>query len=164
MQTDKLIDHLKYEIRLCKELVTVLQKETESMAGRDYKSLYEVVGQKENLVMRLNVLSQARGNLIEEAASALGLSREGEAPSLSSVIEHAGPGKKELDDCHKTILSLAFSIKEINSLNSLVMESSLENVKKTLGFLGNFLQSSVYKPGGTIEEFAVKGTRLNKGA
>jgi hypothetical protein len=40
----------------------------------------------------------------------------------------------------------------------------MENVSKTLGFLGNFMQPSTYKATGSFDGFAVKGSRLSEGA
>ena len=59
---------------------------------------------------------------------------------------------------------MASTVKEINLLNSRIVESSLGNVVKTLCFLGNFMQASTYKATGSFEGFAVKGSRLSEGA
>src|SRR3989304_4455964 len=164
MEIDRLIGHLNGEIRLCKELVSLLQKETEAIVSRDYRALYEIVGQKRPLVARVNALSEARAGFIRAALSFLGAPAEQE-PSLAAVIEKAGsPAKQDIENCRSTLQTLASSVKELNSLNARVIENSLQNVKKTLGFLGNFLQPSVYKPGGKLDEFALKGSRLSKGA
>lgn len=163
MEIDRLIGHLNGEIRLCKELVSLLQRETEAIVSRDYRALYEIVGQKEHLVMRVNAQSEARADFIRAALASLGAPQE--EPSLAAVIEKArGPARQDIENCRSTLQTLASSIRELNSLNARVIENSLENVRKTLGFLGNFLQPSVYKPGGKMDEFAPKGSRLSKGA
>ncbi|HEY4707758.1 MAG TPA: flagellar protein FlgN [Thermodesulfobacteriota bacterium] len=163
MEIDRLIGHLNGEIRLCKELVSLLQRETEAIVSRDYRALYEIVGQKEHLVTRVNAQSEARADFIRAALAFLGAPQE--EPSLAAVIEMVrGPARQDIENCRSTLQTLASSIKELNSLNARVIENSLENVRKTLGFLGNFLQPSVYKPGGKMDEFAPKGSRLNKGA
>lgn len=163
MEIERLIGHLNGEIRLCKELVSLLQRETEAIVSRDYRALYEIVGQKEHLVMRVNAQSDARADFIRAALSSLGAPQD--EPSLAAVIENArGQAGQDIENCRSTLQTLASSIKELNSLNARVIENSLENVKKTLGFLGNFLQPSVYKPGGKVDEFALKGSRLSKGA
>lgn len=164
MEIERLIGQLNAEIRLCKELVSLLQRETEAIVSRDYRALYEIVGQKEHLVMRVNSQSDARADFIRAALSFLG-APEGQETSLAAVIERAdGRLKHEIEDCRSTLQTLASSIKELNGLNARVIENSLDNVKKTLGFLGNFLQPSVYRPGGKMDELALKGSRLNKGA
>ncbi|MBI5587080.1 MAG: flagellar protein FlgN [Deltaproteobacteria bacterium] len=155
--------HLKKEISLYKEFITVLQTETEKIIGRDYKGLYETVGLKEHLIIRIESAGRSRLQLMCEAASSLGVQGE---PTLSSIIERAaGKVKEELRECQSTILSLLESIREINKLNSMVVRESLDNINKTLGFLGNFMPSTVYNPAGAFEgNCSFKGSRLSEGA
>ncbi|MBW7956359.1 MAG: flagellar protein FlgN [Deltaproteobacteria bacterium] len=158
-----LIGHLKKEIGLCKELIAVLHRETESIVARDYKALYEAAGEKEGLVRKVNATAGARTRHIEEACASLGIPADN-GTALDGIVERGGERGAELGECLKTLAALAASIKELNDLNSLAIRSSLDNIKKTLGFLGNFLQPSAYKPGGKAEDFAFKGSRLSKGA
>ncbi|MBE7414815.1 MAG: flagellar protein FlgN [Deltaproteobacteria bacterium] len=160
---DGLIGHLKKEIGLCKELIAVLHRETESIVARDYKALYEAAGEKEGLVRKVDASVAARAKRMEDACASLGIPC-GDGAALESIARQVGELGGELDKCLKTLASLAASIKELNDLNSLAIQSSLDNVKKTLGFLGNFLQPSAYKAGGKAEELAFKGSRLSKGA
>lgn len=162
MEIKNLIDHLNREIELFKDLISVLHKETECIAGRDYKGLYETVSVKEHLIMRINGALSIRGKLLKEALSAAG-STQGEA-TISALAGLAGKDASAIDSCQKTLYSLTTTVKEINRLNSVIIESSLDNVTKTLGFLGNFLQPSTYKPTGSFEGFALKGSRLSEGA
>ena len=163
MEIKNLIGHLKSEIELFKDLISVLHRETECIVARDYKGLYETVSQKEHLVMRIQAAGQARQPLLKEGFSALGGAPVQEA-NLTSLLELAGESAGGLDECQRTLLSLTSTVKEINGLNSLIIESSMENVAKTLGFLGNFMQPSTYKATGSFDGFAVKGSRLSEGA
>ncbi len=159
MKTKDLIGHLRSEIELFKELIAVLHAETECMVGRDYKGLYEAVSGKEQLVMRINSASGTRKRLLIECFPSTGAPEEA---NLTSLIELTGNGA--LAECQKTLLSLASTVKEINGVNRLIMESSMENVTRTLSFLGNFMQPGTYKPTGSFGELAVKGARLSEGA
>lgn len=163
MENENLIGHLKSEVELFKDLVAVLHRETECIVGRDYKGLYETVSQKEHLAMRIYAAAEARKPLLKEALAVLGGAPAQEV-NLTSLIELAGAKAPRLEECQKTLLSLGSTIKEINGLNTLIIESSMENVAKTLGFLGNFMQPSTYKATGSFDGFAVKGTRLSEGA
>ncbi len=156
-------EHLKKEIGLYKEFITVLQKETENIVGRDYKGLYETAGLKEGLIIRIERAGRSRASLMHEAASSLGI--QGEL-KLSSVIEKvSGRIREDLMESRSTILSLLESIREINKLNSLVVKESLDNINKTLGFLGNFMPATVYNPTGAFEgTCSAKGSRLSEGA
>ena len=163
MEIKNLISHLFREAELFRDLISVLHRETECMVGRDYKGLYDTIGQKDHLAMRISAASSGRQALLKEALASLGGSCAGEA-NLSAVIELSGSKGIALDEAQKTILSLASTVKEINGLNSRIVESSLGNVIKTLGFLGNFMQPGTYKASGSFDGFAVKGSRLSEGA
>jgi len=163
MEITNLIGHLEMEADLFRELVSTLHRETECMVGRDYRGLHEVIGLKDHLAMRIGAAAQGRQKLLWDALSALGGMSEGEV-NLSAVIALSGARSGELDEAQKTVLSLASTVKEVNALNSRLVESSLGNVVKTLSFLGNFMQPSTYRPTGSFEGFAVKGTRLSEGA
>lgn len=157
-----IIDHLKKEIALYKEFIPVLQSETENLIGRDYKGLYETVSQKEHLIVQLDSMGRQRQRLLRDAAEALGIKGE---VNLSAIIEKAGyPDNEELKRHQSMILSIFESVKEINKVNSLVVKGSLENIKKTLGFLGNFMHKANYKSSGAFEGIDLKGTRLSEGA
>lgn len=163
METKDLIGHLNKEADLLKDLIQVLHRETECIVARDYKGLYETVGAKEHLVMRINAAGCARGVLIAECLTALG-APSGKEATMTSVMEHAGQEGGVLEDCRKRLISLSSTVKDINKLNSIITESSMQNITKTLGFLGNFVQPSTYKATGSFDGFALKGSRLSEGA
>ncbi|MBI5491365.1 MAG: flagellar protein FlgN [Deltaproteobacteria bacterium] len=157
-----LTDHLNKEASLYRELIEILQKETEDLIVRDYKGLYDTVGRKEQVLNRIAKAAPQRLRLIKEAALRLGVTG---APGLSAVIERAhGAEKEALKSARDIIVSLIESAKEINTVNSLAMKDSLENIKKTLGFLGNFLPGGTYKQSGAFDTASIKGSRLSEGA
>ncbi|MBI5643135.1 MAG: flagellar protein FlgN [Deltaproteobacteria bacterium] len=165
MEIKLILDHLKKETALYKEFIGILQKETENLVNRDFKGLYETVALKEHALKRIESLGTLRAKLIKNGGAALGVrpGAKGEV-TLMMVIEALGERRVEIEAERNIIISLIESIKEINKVNSLVVTGSLENINKTLGFLGNFLQTSVYKPSGAFEGFSPKGSRLSEGA
>ncbi len=161
MSVKALTEHLNNEIAVYKELVGVLQKETENLVARDYKGLYETSGRKGHIVLRINHMSEVRQGLMNEAARSFGAEPGG---NLSRIIELASFMDAEaLRTAQNAILSIVEGVKEINKLNALVVEGSLDNINKTLGLLSNFMPKNVYKPTGAFQSIAEKGLRLNKG-
>ncbi|MBI5344097.1 MAG: flagellar protein FlgN [Deltaproteobacteria bacterium] len=157
----QLIEHLEREIALYKELITALQKETENLVNRDYKGLYDTVNHKEHILVRIDSIGPSRIYLIQEAAKAIGIK---DRPSLSLIVERIESGASvELERCRRTAISLIESIQEINSLNSIVVKGSLDNINKTLGLLGNFLPSGVYTSNGAFGSINLKGYQLSEG-
>ncbi|MBI5827732.1 MAG: flagellar protein FlgN [Deltaproteobacteria bacterium] len=162
MEIQQLIEHLKKEISVYKEFIAVLHNETENVVARDYKNLYDTICGKEHLLARIGSLGRERRELMSAAARANGL--EG-GSTLTSIMEKAqDPLKTELKGCQATIFSLIESVKDINKVNSIAVKGSLDNIRKTLGFLSSFIPNANYKPTGTFDGIEVKGGRLNKGA
>lgn len=162
MEIQRLIDHLKKEISVYKEFIAVLHSETENVVARDYKSLYDTICRKEQLLARIGSFGRERRGLMSGVARANGL--EG-GSLLTSIIEKAQePFRTELKGCQAVIFSLIESIKDINKVNSVAIKGSLDNIRKTLGFLSNFIPNVNYKPTGAFDGIEVKGGRLNKGA
>ncbi|HAO93639.1 MAG: hypothetical protein A2X99_06620 [Deltaproteobacteria bacterium GWB2_55_19] len=158
--------HLTKEESLYKDLVDVLQTETENLVSRDFRALYETVGRKEHILKRIELSGAERLKLVRDAAGKLGLKPgpKGEF-TLSEIIERSGPSADALESKRNIIISLIDSIRELNHLNGLIVRGSLDNINKTLGFLGNFLQTGVYGQKGAFDGFAsVKGSHLSEGA
>lgn len=155
--------HLRKEIELYKEFIPVLQKEMECVVARDYKTLYETIGAKESLLLRILAMGRKRSDMLNEAAMALGIKGE---VNLTAIMEKTqGPLKSEIGECQATILQLMETIKDLSRVNSITIANSLENIKKTLGFLSNFMPSASYGPTGAFDGgLTSKGVRLSKGA
>ncbi len=162
MEIQLLIDHLKKEISVYKEFIAVLHSETENVVARDYKGLYDTICRKEQTLARIGSFGAQRRGLMSGVARANGLE---DGASLTSIIEKVqGPYSAELKGCQAAIFSLIESIKDINKVNSIAIKGSLDNIRKTLGFLSNFIPNVNYKPTGTFDGIEVKGGRFNKGA
>ncbi len=162
MKIKSLTEHLKKEIAVYEDLVGILQEETENLVSMDYQGLYDTSSRKEHTVLRIDYMGEVRLKLMNDASRSLGIDG---FVNLSAIIELvAEREKEELRMCQSAILSLIEGIKELNKVNALVVEGSLENINKTLGLLGNFLPKNVYKPTGSFEPIESKGFRLNEGA
>jgi len=164
MDLRALTNHLEMEAGLFKELIAILQTETENLIHRDYKGLYETIYRKDHTLVQIEVQGGVRLKLMEDAASRLGMEPVTDGVDLSSIIERVGGDEKDaLMESQKRLLSLIETVMEINKLNSLVVKGSLENINKTLGFLGNFQPKSIYRSSGTFEGVSIKGSSLNEG-
>ena len=161
MEIKAVIDHLARETSLFEELVSILQKENEDLVCRDYKALYETVCKKEHILVRIQDMERMRLRLVEEAAARLGIPAQANLLSIIKKAKHAE--KVELENRLSKILTIAESIKEINRINGLIVKGCLDNVNKTLGFLGKFLTNNSYNTSGVFKGFAAKGTYFNEG-
>lgn len=163
MEITFVAEHLRKEIGLYKEFIEVLQKETENLVGRDYKGLYETAGLKEGLIIRIERASRSRGVLMHEAAATLGI--QGDAKLSSIIDKFSGDLKEELLESQATILSLLERIKEINSLNSVVVKGSLDLVANDAAGIQaslDTLEASYKQVSDAVSKVGGRITRLNE--
>ncbi|MBE9529021.1 MAG: flagellar protein FlgN [Proteobacteria bacterium] len=162
MMVKALIEHLEKEIVVYRNLVEVQQAETENLTSKDYRGLYETIGRKEHLLLKVSSMGKDRARLMESIAGEF----EGkDIVNISGILEQiGGPEHDRLKECQSAVLTLVDTIKEINKVNALFVEGSIENIKKTLGLLGNFMPKSVYKPTGDFYSSTLKGANLSEGA
>ncbi len=166
MRLDRLIDRLRDEAALYEEFIATLQAETECLVSRDYRKLYDTVCGKEGVLARMCASGQARLKEMEAAAEDLDLSGP---VTLTSILRSAEilnwAEIRELKRLRDAASSLIESIKEINKLNSLVAEGSLENINKALALLRGFMPGSTYSSHGAYHgALSGKGQTLIKGA
>lgn len=157
-----LIEHLDGEIEVYRELIEGLHRETEDLVKRDYKALYDTIAVKERLLIRIDAMGARRRALLEEAASSLGISGE---INISRILERlSGEEFEALKERQRFVIALVDGIKEITKVNSLVVKGSLDNIRKTLGLLGNLNAAGTYGKEGGFNGIGVKGRHLSEGA
>ncbi len=163
MDVQGLINKIEIEIRLYKELIALLHEETEAVIQRDYKELYKVIGHKGHVLAALEQAVRERITCLDKMLADESLT--GEQATLSAFILKL-PGsseRKELSGARVRLQSLMDSAREVNRVNTHIVQKSLDNVNKTLGFLGNLFVKDTYGPGGAIGGMEVKGSRLSEG-
>ena len=128
---EELIDVLEREFALCSDLVALLQKEKDVIAGLDTEALDIHLRDKELISAKIQVFEEARGKLLQS----LGLTDK----TLSEVAATAEPNYKErLSFIASKFKAIANSIKELNALNSLLIDKSLFYIKSSRNFLSTF--------------------------
>ena len=159
----ELIKKLEIEIRLYKELIALLHEETESVIARDYKRIYAVLGHKEHVLTALDKEVRQRLVLVEELLG--GEQLEAEQSAISALILRlpGSPERDELSSARIKLQSLMDSAREVNRVNSHVVQKSLDNINKTLGFLGNLFVKDTYGSNGAVANMELKGSRLSEG-
>ncbi len=166
MRLDRLIERLRDEVALYEEFISTLQSETECLVSRDYRKLYDTVCRKEGVLARMCASGQARLKEMEAAAADLNLSGPVTLTSILRSAEFLNLAEiRELKRLRDAASSLIESIKELNKLNSLVAEGSLENINKALSLLRGFMPNFTYSSHGDYHGVVCcKGQTLIKGA
>ncbi|HMK56519.1 MAG TPA: flagellar protein FlgN [Dissulfurispiraceae bacterium] len=128
---DDLIAILEREFSLCSEMVALLQKEKDVIAGFDTEALDVHIRDKELVAAKIAICEEAR----EKMLLSLGMPKK----TISEVAASAGPIYSErLSSIASRFKSIAHSISELNTLNSLLIEKSLLYIRSSRNFLKTF--------------------------
>jgi flagellar biosynthesis/type III secretory pathway chaperone len=128
---EDLITVLEQEFDLCSEMVTLLQKEKDIIAGLDLEALERHLREKELVASKISVCEEARARVLQ----ALGLQNK----TLTEIAAAAGSDYGErLSFISSKFKSITNSIAELNTLNGLLIERSLFYVKSSRRFLDTF--------------------------
>lgn len=112
-------------------MVTILQKEKDVITGLNTEALDNHLRDKELVAAKITVCEEARERMLQS----LGLSRK----TLTEVAVAAGPAYSDrLSSIASRFKSIAHSISELNTLNSLLIEKSLFYVRSSRNFLKTF--------------------------
>jgi flagellar biosynthesis/type III secretory pathway chaperone len=159
----ELIKKLDIEMRLYRELIALLHEETDAVIKRDYKDLYKVLGRKEYVLSALERAVRERIALVGETLGDEPLKDDKSTISALILSLHSSPERDELVEAREKLQSLMDSAREVNRVNTHIVQTSLDNVNKTLGFLGNLFVKDTYGPSGAAASMEVKGSRLSEG-
>ena len=154
---------IEIEMRLYKELIALLHEETEAVIQRDYKEIYKVVGHKEHVLAALERAVHERLESLDELLAGEDLTSEQATISALILRLPGSPEREELSSARVKLQSLMDSAREVNRVNTHIVQKSLDNVNKTLGFLGNLFVKDTYGPNGAVASMQVKGSRLSEG-
>ncbi|HMK61520.1 MAG TPA: flagellar protein FlgN [Dissulfurispiraceae bacterium] len=128
---ENLITVLEQEFSLCSDMVTLLQKEKDVITGFDNEALDDHIRHKELVAAKISVCEEARERML------LSLGMPGK--TLSEVAMSADPVYSErLSSISSRFKSIANSISELNTLNSLLIEKSLLHIRSSRNFLKTF--------------------------
>lgn len=128
---DDLITILEQEFSLCSDMVTLLQTEKDVITGLDTEALDNHLREKELVAAKIAVCEESRERLLQS----LGMQNK----TLTEVAAAAGPSYSErLSSLASRFKSIARSIAELNTLNSLLIEKSLFYIRSSRNFLKTF--------------------------
>jgi len=128
---EELIDVLEKEFSLCSELVALLQKEKDVIAGMNMDALEMHLRDKQLVSSKIDICEGSR----ERVLRSLGMADK----SLTEIAECAGHDYRDrLSNISSKFKSIASSISELNTLNGLLIEKSLFYIRSSRNFLTTF--------------------------
>lgn len=157
-----LISTLHQEIALYQELYRLLHEERRIMTELSLEGLYLSNNRKETLLLRLKVLERARLDLVDKIAPLIDLS-SGEITITNLINRIADPQRSNLVSCYTRLSSLVESIEEINYINGLLVEKSLNYIRGSISYLNSLISPlPLYMPTGHIKGEGRSGKILSK--
>ena len=135
---NKFLCMLEDETDFYRSLLLVAQKENRAIVDLKLKKLNEVVKEKENLFMDIQILEKQRLCILEEIANTIGCQYQGLTLSkLSQLIEE--PYSTKLNTCRSNLLVLTQTIQKVNNRNKNLIVHSLKLVRGSLALLDNLI-------------------------
>jgi hypothetical protein len=139
---------LREQLSGYKALIELLKRERECLVDLNQKGVEELSKEKDTLTLKLRLLEEERVRLTVKFAAALA-NGEGVTKNTAGIaIPAAGEltlrklgeltGDGEFLDIRTKLRSLTQSIEELNDFNKLIIERSLNYIKKSSAFLQAF--------------------------
>ncbi|MBT9438332.1 MAG: flagellar protein FlgN [Deltaproteobacteria bacterium] len=135
---NKFLCLLEEETDFYQLLLLVVQKENRAVVDLKLKELNEAAKEKENLLLKIQILEEQRQRMLERVADSIGCPLQGLTLSkLSQLIEE--PYSTRLKDCRSNLLALTQSIQDVNNSNKSLIVHSLKLVGSSLSLLDNLI-------------------------
>ena len=135
---NKFLCLLEEETGFYQLLLLVVQKENGAVVDLKLKELNEAAKEKENLLLKIQILEEQRQRMLERVADSIGCPLQGLTLSkLSQLIEE--PYSTRLKECNSNLLSLIQSIQEVNNSNKSLIVHSLKLVGSSLSLLDSLI-------------------------
>ncbi len=128
-----IINILKEQINTYKMLNDLLKKERDCLINIDAEKVEEISKEKDTVIMRLRLLEEERQRLIRQFAEENGVDAEINLEKLGRMT-----GNRLFHDLRSRMLSLLQSIEEMNKVNSILIDRSLNYIRTTTGFFNLF--------------------------
>lgn len=155
----KLLEILHKETDIFKTFLEVLQTEQQYMKDLAFEKLTQCFNMKETLIVNLQVLEEARADIIKSISNDWT-----ENITMSQLIEKS-PSiyKDELKKYKTTLLNIINSIKEVHHVNSILAQRGLNYTQKSLNFIARLMYDlPIYHNSGDVSKELSKGMILCK--
>lgn len=144
------------------KLQSVLEEEQKAVISRDYKSLYELLSNKERILADIRKVSAGRSAMVASMLRKCGGGKGAKGlTALTGLLE--GLEKSSLTEAGRALFAAMEKTAAMNKRNSLLIGASLENLGRSLDFLEAFFLRGTYESTGLVGGKTVRGARYRKG-
>src|ERR1700722_4550092 len=153
---------LEDEIKVYRVLLDLVRREKEVLIAAKIPELEENNRAKETMILKIRGLERQREKTARELATEVGSNTEN--PRLLEIASKMlDPESSRLRSIHSTLDLLVKRIKELNSANEELIQSSLKAVNGALGAIKQTLQpKTTYAASGEVKQNEVAGHFVSK--
>lgn len=161
METEKnvyfseLIEELNNELSIYKEFLSLAEKKTGVLVKGDVKTLSEITGIEQNLVLKLGRIEERRLNIVKKIAASFGKDiNEINAGFFEEVL--SSDELTEFNRVFSELKSVLSELKDKNSTNEKLIKRALDYIKFSLDV--------ITEAGKDISVYDARGNNSGKGA
>jgi flagellar biosynthesis/type III secretory pathway chaperone len=158
---DSLIDLLKREIVVYRELQAAIAHEKITLLKPSLERLLESNSKKETVILKAKMLEDGRLKLVKKIANILDL--EENEINLTALFSYADPDqRKYLQECQSILGSLLAKSREMNKNNKDLIDYSRHFLQGSIDFIQSLLSSNsaCYMPSGKMRPIARNGKMI----
>ncbi len=157
-----LADVLEDEVKVYRAMLDLVRREKDVLIAANITELEECNQAKEAMVLKVRGLERIREKAARELGAVVGLTSDN--PRLLDLASKMlDPESSKLRSVHSTLDLLVRRIKDLNSANEELIQSSLKAVNGALGAIKQTLQpKTTYAASGEVKQNEVAGHFVSK--
>lgn len=140
-----IINILQEQIKAYRDLLELLKEEKECLINIKPDKVSELSKEKDTIVMRLRLLEEERGRLVNEFARNNDMSGDINLKVMAEVT-----GNPIFTELRSNLISLLQNVEEMNKFNSILIDRSISYIKTTTNFFGTFSEENAAKTTGNL--------------
>jgi flagellar biosynthesis/type III secretory pathway chaperone len=147
-QLDAIKKVLGEQIQGCREMMNLLQREKVCLLDLQMEGLETITKEKDSLVLKLRLLEEERLRLVERliAEDHQGLLPKEKDPEKITLLKLAEiTGETIFREIRSKLISLSQGIKELNDLNKVMIDRTLNYLRSNNNFFGSFYPGTPYR-------------------
>jgi len=154
---------LEEMVRLHQQFLTLLQREKGLMIEGEVNPLIRCLTEKEGVLGQLHQLEAKRQQAMLPIAKGVGV--DAHMLTLKRLIPLVSePYRSRLQSAHERLAALSASIVEINEINALLVERTLQQVTTLVGLVKYIAQPlSTYQATGMLKDYTASGKTIGRG-
>ena len=146
MTSERAIENiLKEQVNTYKIFHDILTKERTYLINIEAEKLEEISKEKDTVIMRLRLLEEERQRLTSKFLADKGINGEINLKEMGTLT-----GNSIFPELRTRLLSLLQSIEEMNRFNSVLIDRSINYIKRSTNFIGSFAKENTGQTTGVL--------------